>query len=208
MFWPFLRAMEYAKTSNCRLGNGIGSDVRRAIDDEFACPGNSTQALTGRKIEQAAGGGYYPFIDQDGCCGVIGLDVSEDGVTIRQRKSRPSKFHDSGTPALRRAAARRLAKCASASSSDKSGRVSFNASSTFGPKPGVMCFTARKKFKRQRPLVSSPGEHNTNRIRYREAHAFKHCGSTVPDFRINTCLYESVCGHGYLHIQRECNAIE
>ena len=130
MFWPFLRAMEYAKTSNCRLGNGIGSDVRRAIDDEFACPGNSTQAPTGRKIEQAAGGGYYPFIDQDGCCGVIGLDVSEDGVTIRQRKSRPSKFHDSGTPALRRAAARRLAKCASASSSDKSGRVSFNASST------------------------------------------------------------------------------
>ncbi len=62
--------MEYAKNSNCRLGNGVGSDVRRAIDDEFACPGNSTQAPTGRKIEQATGGGYYPFIDQTATAGL------------------------------------------------------------------------------------------------------------------------------------------
>jgi hypothetical protein len=130
MFRPFLRAVEYANNSNCRLGNSVDSDVWRSIDDEFACPANSTHAPAGRKIEQAAGGGYDPFINQDGCCGIICLDVCEDGVTIRHCKGRPSKFHDSRTPALRRAAARRLAKCASASSSDKSGRVSFNASST------------------------------------------------------------------------------
>jgi hypothetical protein len=122
--------MEYAKNSNCRFGRGVGSDIRRAIDHEFACPGNSAHASTGRKIEQATSCRYYPFIDQDGYCRIIYLDVCEDGVAIRQRKRRPSKPHNSGTPALRRAAARRLAKCASASSSDKSSRVSFNASST------------------------------------------------------------------------------
>ncbi len=75
--------MEYAKNSNCRLGNGVGGDIRRAIYDEFACPGNSTQAPTGRKVEQATGGSGYPFIDQDGSGGIICLDVCEDGVTIR-----------------------------------------------------------------------------------------------------------------------------
>ncbi len=74
--------MEYAKNPNCRLGNGVGGDIRRAIDDEFACPGNSTHAPTGRKIEHSTCGGY-PFIEQDGSCGIICLDVCEDGVTIR-----------------------------------------------------------------------------------------------------------------------------
>jgi hypothetical protein len=55
--------MKHAKNSNGRLGNG--GDVRRTIDDEFACPGNSTHVVAERKIEQATGGGY-PFIDQDG----------------------------------------------------------------------------------------------------------------------------------------------
>jgi len=75
--------MEYAKNSNCRLGNSVGGDVRRATDDEFARPGNSTHAPTGRKIEQATGASGYPFINQDGSCGIICLDVCEDGVTIR-----------------------------------------------------------------------------------------------------------------------------
>lgn len=75
--------MEYAKNSNCRLGNGVGGDIRRAIDDEFAGPGNSTHAPTSRKIEQATGASGYPFIDQDGSGGIICLDVCEDGVTIR-----------------------------------------------------------------------------------------------------------------------------
>lgn len=75
--------MEYAKNSNCRLGYSVGGDIQRAIDDEFACPGNSTHAPTGRKIEQATGGSGYPFIDQDGNCAIISLDVCEDGVTIR-----------------------------------------------------------------------------------------------------------------------------
>jgi hypothetical protein len=34
-------------------------------------------SATGRKIEQAAGGRHYPFIDQDGYCEIIGLDVCE-----------------------------------------------------------------------------------------------------------------------------------
>ena len=62
--------MEYAKNSNCRLGNGVGGDIRRAIDDEFARPGNSTHAPTGSKIEQAMGASGYPFIDQDGSGGL------------------------------------------------------------------------------------------------------------------------------------------
>ena len=75
--------MEYAKTSNCRLSNCVGGDIRRAIDDEFACPGNSTHAPAGRKIEQATGGSGYPFIDQHGSGAIICLDVCEDGITIR-----------------------------------------------------------------------------------------------------------------------------
>jgi hypothetical protein len=75
--------MKYAKYSNRRLGNGVGGNIGRTIDDEFACPGNSTHAPTGRKIEQATGGSGYPFIDQDGSGGIICLDVCEDGVTIR-----------------------------------------------------------------------------------------------------------------------------
>ncbi len=75
--------MEYAKNSNCRLGNDVGGDVRCAIYGEFARPGNPTQAPTGRKIEQATGASGYPFIDQDGGGWIICLDVCEDGVTIR-----------------------------------------------------------------------------------------------------------------------------
>ncbi len=75
--------MEYAKNSNRRLGNGVSGNIWRAIDDEFACPGNSTHAPAGRKIEQATGGSGYSFIDQDGSGGIICLDVCEDGVTIR-----------------------------------------------------------------------------------------------------------------------------
>lgn len=122
--------MQYAKNSHRRLGNRVGGDVRRTIDNEFACPGNSTRAPTDRKVEQATDGGYYPLINQSSGCRIICLDVCEDGVAVRQRIRRPSKLHVSGAPALRRAAVRRLAKCASTSSSDKSGRVSFNASST------------------------------------------------------------------------------
>ncbi len=83
MFWPFLRAMEYAKNSNRGLVIGVSGNVRRPVDDELACTGNSTHAPTGRKIEHSTCGGGYPFIDQDGSCGIICLDVCEDGVTIR-----------------------------------------------------------------------------------------------------------------------------
>ena len=122
--------MEYAKNSDCRFGDGVSGDVRRTVDDEFACPGNSTHAPAGRKVELAADGGYYPFMDQNSGCRIICLDECEDGVAVRQRIRRSSKLHDSGAPALRRAAVRRFAKCASTSSSDKSSRKSFNASST------------------------------------------------------------------------------
>ena len=149
--------------------------------------GNSTHAPPGRKIEQATGGSYYPFIDQDGCCRIICLDVCEDGVAVRQRIRRPSKLHDSGALALRRAAVRRFAKWASTSSSDKSGRVSFNASAPLSEtrRHALRC---QKEVQEAAPLVSSSGEHDTNRIRCREAHAFKHRRSTIPNFGINTCL--------------------
>ena len=122
--------MKYAKNSNCRFGNGVGGDIRRPVDDEFACPGNPTHVPAGRKVEQATDGGYYRFIDQSSGCRIICFDACEDGVAVRQRVPRPSTLHYSAAPALMRAAVRRLAKCASTSSSDKSGRVSFNASST------------------------------------------------------------------------------
>lgn len=67
--------MEYAKDSNCPLGNGVGGDVRRTIDNEFASTGNSINAPTGRKIEQATGGRYYPFIDESSGYRIICLDV-------------------------------------------------------------------------------------------------------------------------------------
>ena len=75
--------MEYAKNSNFRLGNSVGGDVRRTIDNEFACAGNSTNAPTSRKIEQATGGRYYPFIDENSGYRIICLNVREDGVAIR-----------------------------------------------------------------------------------------------------------------------------
>ncbi len=75
--------MEYAKNSNCRLGSGVGGDVRCTIDDEFACTGDSTQAPTGRKVEQATGGGYYPLIDENSGRRIICLNIREDGVAIR-----------------------------------------------------------------------------------------------------------------------------
>ena len=65
-----------------------------------------------------------------------------------------------------------------------------------------MRFTARKKLKGQSPLISCPGEQDTIRIRYREAHAFKNCRSTITNFGINPCLDECVGGHGYLQIQQ------
>jgi hypothetical protein len=89
--------------------------------------GNSTNATTGEKIEQTTGSGDCTLIYQNRCSRIICLDVCKDGVAIRQRKRRPCKLYDSRAPPLSRAAAQRLAKCASTSSSDKSGRVSFNA---------------------------------------------------------------------------------
>ena len=71
-----------------------------------------------------------------------------------------------------------------------------------------MRFITRKKFKGQHTLVGSPGEQDTNRIGYREAHAFKHGRSTIPNFGINTCLDECVCSHGYLPLSGYNNAIE
>lgn len=51
ILWPFLRPMKHTKDPNFRLGNSVCRDVRRAIDNEFACPGNSAHAPTRREIE-------------------------------------------------------------------------------------------------------------------------------------------------------------
>jgi hypothetical protein len=63
--------MKHSKNSNCRLSYGIGGYIGRTIDNEFACPGDSTHAPTGWKIEQTTGGGDYPFIDQNGGCRIV-----------------------------------------------------------------------------------------------------------------------------------------
>lgn len=73
--------MEYAKNSNCRLRNGVGGDIRRAIDDAFACPGSSTHAPTGRKVEQATGGSGYPDAQRN-----VGSRRSLDRSDDLQRK--------------------------------------------------------------------------------------------------------------------------
>lgn len=83
IFRPFLCAVKHTKNSNCRLSNGISRDIRRTIDNEFACPSNSAHAPTRRKSEQTTGGRDYPLIYQNGRRRIICLDVCEDGIAIR-----------------------------------------------------------------------------------------------------------------------------
>ncbi|KQV28881.1 hypothetical protein ASC97_24020 [Rhizobium sp. Root1203] len=58
--------MEDAKNTNCRLGNGINRNVRRALDHKFARTSNSANAPARGEIDQVTSGGHDPLIDQDG----------------------------------------------------------------------------------------------------------------------------------------------
>lgn len=58
--------MEDAKNTDRCLGDCIGRVVRRAINDQLAGAGNSTNTTARRKIYQPSDGNNDPLVDQNG----------------------------------------------------------------------------------------------------------------------------------------------
>ncbi|KAH2812612.1 hypothetical protein KXV85_005078, partial [Aspergillus fumigatus] len=127
---PSLGAVQDAQNSDRLSGHGVGCHIGRAGDDELARAGDAAGTAALRKVDQAARCGGDPLVDGDRRARIVRFDMGEDAVAIGEREGRPDEFHDPPA-ALRRASARRAAKCVSACSSGTSGRVSCSASCTF-----------------------------------------------------------------------------
>lgn len=91
----------------------ISCDIGRAYNDELARACHAAGAAAFRKVEKQARRRGDPFVDSDRCAWVLSLDMGEDAVAISECEGGPDELHDLAS-ALRRAAERRLAKCASA----------------------------------------------------------------------------------------------
>lgn len=128
---PILGTVQDAQYPDRAFRYGIGRDIRCADNDELACAGYAARAPALGKLDKSTRSCGDPLIDRDRRARIFGLNVSEDALAVRQREGGPDELHDFSSSVLRRAAARRSAKCASACSSEVSGRVSFNASRTF-----------------------------------------------------------------------------
>ena len=109
----------------------IGRDLGRARNDQLARAIDAPGPAAVRKVEQAPRGIGDLFVDMNRCTRTFSFDMAENIVAIRQREARPDKLHRLRPAALRSAAARRRAKCASTSESSRSGRVSASAWRTF-----------------------------------------------------------------------------
>ncbi|KEQ02928.1 hypothetical protein GV67_16640 [Pseudorhizobium pelagicum] len=59
--------MKDAKNTDRCFGHCIGRDVRRAVNDQFAGPGNSANTTARGEIYQPANRSNDPLVDQNGC---------------------------------------------------------------------------------------------------------------------------------------------
>ena len=128
---PHLRAVEHAQEANSIGVDQIGRDLGRARNDQLARAIDAPGPAAVRKVEQAPRGIGDLFVDMNRCTRTFSFDMAENIVAIRQREARPDMLHRLRSAALRSAAARRRAKCASTSESSRSGRVSASAWRTF-----------------------------------------------------------------------------
>lgn len=74
---------------------------------------NAAKPSTFRKLPEVSRYRDNPLVDHDSSQRTVSLDVRKIIVAIRKRQNGPGKFHGFMSAALRRAAARLLAKCAS-----------------------------------------------------------------------------------------------
>ena len=112
--WPLLRRMQHTEEASDRLpGQLIGCNVGGAAYDKLTGSGNAPWSTALGKVGEAVGRRDNSLVNRDCDRGVVGLDVREDTIAIRKREDRPDEPHD-WSLALRRAALRLCAKCASA----------------------------------------------------------------------------------------------
>ena len=128
---PDLRAVKHAQDANGITVDQVGRDIGRARNDKLPRASDAPGPTALRKVEQAPHGVDDLFVDMNGGTGAFGLDVAEYVVAIGPREARPDELQRLRSAALRSAAERLCAKCASTSESSRSGRVSARACRTF-----------------------------------------------------------------------------
>src|SRR5258708_28317193 len=119
---PDLRAVKHAQDANGITVDQVGRDIRRARNDKLPRASDAPGPTALRKVEQAPHGVGDLFVDMNGGAGAFGFDVAEYVVAIGPREARPDELQRLRSAALRSAAERLCAKCASTSESSRSGR--------------------------------------------------------------------------------------
>lgn len=128
---PRLCPMQQSQHMDHTIGAAIDGEVRGAPDDQFSGPCETTGATAFRKAQQAVDVVSNAIVHGDRGQRIIRLDVVEDRVSVGKGEAGSFQSHGLFSPTFRKAAARRLAKCASTSSYGTPGRISSKASCTF-----------------------------------------------------------------------------
>jgi hypothetical protein len=113
---PPAGAVEDTQDAHCAAADAIGNDIGRALNHEFARPFDSASATALWELRQTLDLRSNAVIHRDSGSWAILFDVVEDCVAIGLRENGSFQTHDRCTRdyrVLRRAEARRLAKCAS-----------------------------------------------------------------------------------------------
>jgi hypothetical protein len=119
-----LCAVKHAQNANGIAVDQVGRHIGRARNDKLARPSDAPGPAALRKVEQAPRGVSDLFVDMNSGSRAFGFDVAENVVPIGAREARPDELQRLRSLALRSAAERLCAKCASTWESSRSGRVS------------------------------------------------------------------------------------
>ena len=86
--------MQHTQDADGIAKNPVGSNVRRAIDDQFTRSLNASGAAYSRHLDKSFDGVFDPIVNEDGGVRTICLDVIENCDSIGESEYRPFKEHD------------------------------------------------------------------------------------------------------------------
>lgn len=90
---PHLRAMKHTQDANGIAIDQVGRDIGRARDDQLARAGDTPGSAAFGKVEQAPRSIGNLFVNMNRGTRILGFNVAENTVAIRQRVPRPDELH-------------------------------------------------------------------------------------------------------------------
>jgi hypothetical protein len=95
---PELSTVQDTQNTDRVTDDHIGGDVWRAADHQFPGARDATRTANPRKLQQRLNLGLDPFVNNNGCPGIICLDIIESRITIGACERTPFQSHPSRLP--------------------------------------------------------------------------------------------------------------